>query len=240
MGQAEIRRVLAVGAHPDDIEISCAGTLARYAKKGIHVTILTVMNGDKGSYDRPAEELAREREQECLAAAAVIGAEWKGLEYVDGTLVWGPELHERMIRAIQSADPDLIITHTPNDYTSDHTETAKAVMNASFYTVCPQFRADDGKPCDTVAPVFFMDTICGVGFEPREYVDITETLEAKLEMYAKHKSQHEYLSAREGTDFSEVIKTSARYRGLQSGVQYAEAFARYDVWPRIGCERLLP
>ncbi len=173
MAQTEIRRVLAVGAHPDDIEISCAGTLALYAQRSVHVTILTVMNGNKGSYDCPAEELAQTRKQECLAAAAVIGAEWKGLGYPDGALVWDLELHERMIQAIQSADPDLIITHAPNDYMSDHTETSKAVTNASFYTVCPQFAANDGKPCDTVVPVFFMDTICGVGFEPQEYVDIT-------------------------------------------------------------------
>ena len=56
---SEVKRVLAVGAHPDDVEILCAGTLARYVENGVHVTIATVTNGDKGTYDRPPEGLPR-------------------------------------------------------------------------------------------------------------------------------------------------------------------------------------
>ena len=136
-----------------------------------------------------------------------------------------------MIRTIQSVAPDIIITHPPRRLTCRITrETSKAVTNASFYSVCPQFAAAGQTACEKVVPVYFMDTICGVGFAPEEYVDISATLDAKLAMYGKHESQHKYLSAREGTDFFDVIKTSARYRGLQSGARYAEAFARYDVW----------
>jgi len=240
MTRTDVRRVLAVGAHPDDVEILCAGTLARFVDQGAQTVILTVMNGDKGAFDVPPEELARVRRSECQAAAEVIGAEWMGLDVPDGTLVWDRDLHARMIRAIQAADPDVIITHAPNDYMSDHTETSKAVANASFYSVCPQFCADGGKACDRVAPVYFMDTLCGVGFEPQEYVDIGDTLETKLAMYAKHESQHKYLSEREGTDFFDVIKTTAHFRGLQSGCDAAEAFRRYEVWPRLLTQRLLP
>ena len=116
----------------------------------------------------------------------------------------------------------------------------KAVTNASFYTVCPQFCAGGKTPCDKVVPVYFMDTVCGLGFTPQEFVDITDTLEVKLEMYSKHESQHTYLSQREGVDLFDLVKTAAHYRGFQCGVKYAEAFSRYDVWPRLTCERLLP
>ena len=240
MSDTRIQHVLAVGAHPDDVEILCGGTLARFASDGARVSIVTTMNGDKGAFDIPAEELAETRRKECIAAAAVIGAEWVGIGTPDGTLVWDKDLHVRMIQAIQRINPDIIITHAPNDYMSDHTETAKAVMNASFYTVCPQFSAEGEMPCEEVVPVYFMDTLCGVNFVPQEYVDITDTLETKLEMYSKHESQHKYLSERESVDFFDIIKTTAHYRGLQCGRQYAEAFRRYEVWPRIPCERHLP
>jgi len=177
------------------------------------------MSGDKGAFDAPPDEVAETRRRECLAAAEVIGAEWIGLGVPDGTLLWNRGFHVRMIRAIQRADPDLILTHAPNDYMSDHTETSRAVTNASFYTVCPQFCTEGDRPTARVAPVYFMDTLCGVGFQPQEYVDITDTVETKLAMYAKHESQHRYLSQREGT---------------------AEGFRRYEAWPRLRCRRLLP
>jgi LmbE family N-acetylglucosaminyl deacetylase len=240
MTDNSIKHVLAVGAHPDDIEISCAGTLARYVKDGTRVTILTLSSGDKGTFDLPAEEITKIRENECRAAAAVIDAEWIGFGIPDGTIIWDEKLHTRMIQAIQQAAPDLIITHSPDDYMSDHVETSKAVTSASFFTVCPQFCAEDGKPASIVVPVFFMDNICGVGFLPSEYVDITDTFDTKLAMYDKHESQHTYLAERQNQDFFEVIKTSARYRGLQCGVTYAEGFRRYEVSPRLSCERLLP
>lgn len=104
MSRMDIQHVLAVGAHPDDVEILCAGTLARYRKAGVRVTILTVMNGDKGSFEMTTAETARVRREECIAAASVIGAEWRGLGIPDGTLVWDETLHRAMIRALQEIE----------------------------------------------------------------------------------------------------------------------------------------
>ena len=197
-------------------------------------------SGDKGTFDRPPEEIVALREKECRESARVIGAEWIGFGIPDGTIIWDEKLHVRMIRTIQQIDPDLIITHSPDDYMSDHIETSRAVTNASFYIVCPQFCAEGGNPASVVVPVLFMDNICGVRFLPSEYVDITDTLETKLAMYEKHVSQHSYLVQRQNQDFFEVIRTSARYRGLQCGVTYAEGFRQYQVSPRLSCTRLLP
>jgi len=240
MDQTAVRRVLAVGAHPDDIEILCGGTLARFAADGVEVVFLTVANGDKGSFDTPPDKLAEIRRKECRAAAAVIGARWVGLGVPDGTVARDKELHVRLIQALQDIDPDVIITHSPQDYMSDHTETAKAVVDASFYTVCPQFCAPNAQPCSRVVPVYFMDTLCGVEFVPQEYVDITATLDTKLEMVSKHESQHGYLSERANADMSDVVRTSAHYRGLQCGTEYAEAFSRHKAWSRLSCVRHLP
>jgi len=239
MMNGTIKRVLAVGAHPDDIEIFCAGTLARFVQKGVQVTMVTVTNGEKGSFELSAEELAEIRKNECREAAKVIGADWIGMGYPDGELIRSPDLHLQMIQVIQKANPDLIITLSPNDYHSDHVEVSKAVTNASFFGVCPQF-SKDGVVCNGVPFVYFMDTTCGVDFVPEEYVDITETLETKLEMYSKHESQHRYLKEREGVDFTDIIKTTAHFRGLQCGAEFAEAFRPYRAWPRITTERLLP
>ncbi len=235
----KIERVLAVGAHPDDIEIFCAGTLARFVQQGVQVTMVTVTNGEKGSFELSAEEMVEIRKKESIEAAKVIGAKWVGMGYPDGELIRSPELHVQLIQVIQEANPDLIITLSPNDYHSDHTEVSKAVTNASFFGMCPQF-SKEGAVCENVPFVYFMDTTCGVDFVPEEYVDITDTLETKLEMYSKHESQHCYLEDREGVDFSEIIKTTGRFRGLQCGVKFAEAFTPYRAWPRITTERLLP
>jgi len=235
-----MKKVLAGGAHPDDVEILCGGILARYADQGVNVTILTVTNGEKGSLDKPPESVVEIRNEECKLTAAVIGADWFSPGVPDRQVAWNEQLHIAMIQAIQQADPDVIITHPSNDYASDHVETSKAVVNTSFYTPCPQFTASDGNFRKKVAPVYFMDTACGVGFEPVEYVDITDTLSTKLDMLSKHASQYDYLEKRDGMDFAELIRTSARYRGFQCGCKFAEAFRPYNAWPRLQTKRILP
>ncbi len=233
------KRVLAIGAHPDDVEIFCGGTLAKFAKQGVKVTFMTVTNGDKGSFEKSVDEIIKMRKQECISAGKIINANWIGLGFSDAKLIWNEKLHIKMIQAIQQVNPDLIITHPPKDYHSDHEEVSKTVTKASFFVTCPQF-VKNAKVADKVPPVYFMDSMCGVDFIPDEYVDITNEIDEKIAMYAEHKSQHKYLGEREGIDFFDMIKTTAHYRGLQCGVQYAEGFKQFKEWGRLSTERLLP
>ena len=232
-------RVLAVGCHPDDLEILCAGTLARYAGAGHAVVMAVVANGDKGHFEIPSDELARIREKEFRASAAVIGAETIQVGIPDGQVYADHETRSKLVEVVRQARPDLVITHDPNDYFGDHTAVSHLVCDASYLAAAPLLK---GKQPATrsVPPVFFMDTVMGVRFDPEQYVDISDTVETKLKMLAKHESQLTWLREHDGVDILENVRTAARFRGLQCGVEYAEAFRTHAVWGRQTTRRLLP
>jgi len=144
-----------------------------------------------------------------------------------------------VIDLVRRAKPDVVITHSPDDYVSDHTATSRLVCDASFYASAPLVKTD--RPCHSkIPPVFFMDTVAGVNFLPTEYVDISDTFAEKREMILQHRSQFDWLSGHDHIDMVELAEVSARSRGLQCGVRYAEAFRPYQVWGRQQPRRLLP
>src|SRR5688572_24212078 len=104
-------RVLAVGAHPDDLEITCGGTLARYARAGHTVVMAHLLNGDKGHYRMAPAELVKIRREEARRAAAVIGAESVTLDMPDGMLYSCAETRQRVIDLVREVKPDVVITH---------------------------------------------------------------------------------------------------------------------------------
>ena len=232
-------RILAVGAHPDDLELLCAGTLARYAADGHTVIMAHLLNGDKGHYEMDSAELAAVRKAEADAAGRVIGAEVVGLDLPDGELCADLETRRAVIDLIRDARPDLIITHAPGDYTSDHTEASRVVCDASFFAAAPLMKTRVAAH-DKIVPVFFMDTLAGMGFLPTEYVDITDVFDRKIAMLEAHQSQLTWLKGHHGSDILDFVETTARFRGVQCGVRYAEGFRQFEVWGRKLPKRLLP
>jgi LmbE family N-acetylglucosaminyl deacetylase len=232
-------RILAVGAHPDDLEILCGGTLARYAREGHAVVMAHLLNGDKGHYKMAPATLARIRKREASAAGAVIGARVIGLDLPDAQLFSDLKTRKLIIDLVRESRPDVIITHAPSDYISDHVATSQLVCDGSFYSAAPLFKTRKAAH-RKIAPVFFMDTLAGVGFLPDEYVDISETFRKKIGMLEQHRSQLQWLKEHDHTDIVGFVETAARFRGLQCGVRYAEGFRRYEAWGRIVPRRLLP
>jgi LmbE family N-acetylglucosaminyl deacetylase len=233
------RRILAVGAHPDDVEILCAGTLARCRARGDEIIICVATNGDMGSFSKMPPELAAIRESEARTSAARHDAEFHWLGFPDEFLYTDHEARMRFTRMIREARPDLILTHAPNDYHQDHRAVSELVFVSSFMSAVPHVEA--GAPHHgQIAPIYYMDTLAGIDFLPTEYVDITEALDLKLDMLRCHESQLEWLGDYNGIDIVEFTTTVARFRGLQSGVKYAEGFRRADAWPRVTTERVLP
>jgi LmbE family N-acetylglucosaminyl deacetylase len=233
-------RVLAVGAHPDDLVILCAGTLARYAADGHAVAMVDVTRGDRGSFVHTAEEIAAIRARESRAAAEVIGAEYVGLGLSDGE-VFSQDRRQRemVIDLIRSARPDVIISHSPNDYMADHNETARLVFDASFLASLPLL-VTSHPAHDQVPPLYQMDTLAGVGFQPAEYVDISATIGDKIRMLEAHQSQLTWLRDHDGVDIVEQVRTTARFRGNQCGVACAEGFVPVLTWLRGRPYRVLP
>lgn len=230
--------VLAIGCHPDDIEIGCCGTLAKCVKRGDKVTVCHVANGNMGHEIIGPDELRIMRANEAKKAGKLAGIEVVTLDIGD-LLPNGCDITQRdkVMELIREVQPDFIITHSPTDYMPDHLAVSKLVFDASFASSVPQY----GKgPKSAIVPIFYMDNVAGLNFNPTEYVDITEEIDLKLQMLECHESQLKWMRDHDNIDFSEFVKTCSRFRGLQCGVSYAEGFIQELTWPKIVTKRLLP
>lgn len=234
--------VLAVGCHPDDLEIGCGGTLAKLSAEGHKVTMVHVANGNKGHKVIPTEELRLMRKQEAIAAGKLIGSEVISLDVPDLSVKSdSDELVQKLVQVIRRVKPDYIITHPPEDYMKDHMEVSRAVFDASFAATVPYYDEASGlSEHHKVAPIYYMDTLAGVGFLPTEYVDISDYIELKIQMNDCHQSQIKWLYEHDGIDFLDFVRTVSKFRGLQCGRPYAEGFTQCQAWPRLTTVRLLP
>ena len=233
-------RVLAFGAHPDDLEILCGGTLAKYALRGDQVTMAVATDGTKGSDKLSAEEISAVRHQEALESAAVIGAEliWMGIE--DQFIVDSVETRKKFIDVIRTVKPDVILAHYPDDYyNADHRLCGVIVTDVGIMVTQPNLKTMH-PAMDFIPQQFFMDTLAGVRCQPEDYVDITQTIKVKKEMLSKHKSQAGWLQAQYNMSPLEFVDIVARFRGIQVGFPFAEAFTQVKAWPRMRAEKLLP
>lgn len=232
--------VLAIGCHPDDIEINCAGTLAKCVARGDKVTVCHVANGNMGHEIIEPDELRVMRANEAKKAGALAGIEVVTCDIGD-LLVYNQDERQRnlVVDVIRSAQPDFIITHAPNDYMPDHLAVSHLVFDATFTASVSHYKtAVPGK--SAITPIYYMDNLAGVNFIPTEYVDVSDYIGMKMEMLECHESQLKWMRDHDHIDFAEFVKTCARYRGLQCGVQYAEGFTTCLAWPKIVPKRLLP
>ncbi|CAL1517763.1 PIG-L family deacetylase [Chitinophaga sp. MM2321] len=233
--------ILCVVAHPDDIEILCAGTLIRYARQGHTVTMAVFTNGNMGDAVIEPEKLALIREQETRAAAAIIGAKVIWCDVMDEHVFPDPEQRRKMIDVLREADPDVIFTHSPNDYHPDHRYVGQLVFDAYFQKGLPHIPGQSFPACRFgQSQLYYMDNLGGIGFLPTEYVDISDVFDIKKAMLACHKSQFEAMKTLADTDLLDMIEVQARFRGLAAGCRYAEGFTRLDAFQRGLTSRILP
>jgi len=233
-------KVLAIGCHPDDIEVACAGTMAKYVKLGHEVTVCHVANGDLGHAVIQPAELRTMRRQEAINAGKLAGIKVITCDIGD-IVVYSEDRSQRdkVVDVIRAEQPDVIITHSPNDYMPDHTAVSKLVFDATFAASVPHYKTEvDGAA--KLTPLLYMDTLAGVNFMPTEYVDISDTIDIKLEMLECHESQMKWMRDHDHIDFADFVKTCAKFRGLQCGAPYAEAFTMCHAWPKIPTKRMLP
>jgi LmbE family N-acetylglucosaminyl deacetylase len=232
--------VLAVGAHPDDLEILCGGTLARFVQEGHEVVMCNATRGDRGSFVHTSEEIAAIRDVEAKRAAEVCGARHTTLGLHDAEVNAADRDQQRLvIDLVRETKPDVIITHHPHDYMGDHNEISKLVFDCSFHATLPLYETSRPNHAK-VAPLYYMDTIMGLGFQPTEYVDVSDVIETKAAMLEAHESQLTWLRDHDGVDIVEQMRAAARFRGLQCGARYAEGFVQCQTWLRATTRRLLP
>ncbi len=199
--------VLAITTHPDDMEINCAGTLLKCKERGDRVVVCHLCNGNMGHEIIMPEELAEMRANEAKTSGAMVGFEvfWGGFDDV-AIYADNKEARDKVVDVIREVDPDFIITHDPNDYMPDHVATSKLVFDASFTATVPHYKTKVDKVA-RLTPIYYMDNLAGVGFEPTEFVDVTEHIDKKLEMLECHASQVVWMRDHDNIDFPDMVKT---------------------------------
>ena len=193
--------ILAIGAHPDDIEFGCGGALVKYTQRGHRLFLLVMTGGELGGSSSV-------RTQEQKASGNILGAEkiyWGG--YEDTHLVVDVDLIGKIEAVIAEVKPDFIFCNFPDDTHQDHRHLAQAIMSATRY----------------IRNVLFFEGPTTQNFNPQVFVDISDTLDRKVEALQAHRSQVMKTNI-EDLSIVEVARSSANFRGIQGRVKNAEAF----------------
>jgi len=232
-------RVLAIGAHPDDLELMACGTLAKFKQLGSVVCMVVATDGSAGHSVIQPEELAKIRYREAELSANLIEAEFHWMGFPDELITDDITTKMCFVDLIRLTRPDLIITHHPQDYHPDHRVISRLVFEASFVSSLPGITSKY-PPHPGVPSLYYFDCINGINFEPTEFVDITQTYELKKEMLGCHTSQLKEFNEHEDIDYFDMMYIQSRFRGLQCGVMYAEGYTQERSYPRLHAWRSLP
>jgi N-acetylglucosamine malate deacetylase 1 len=238
--QAEKTRILAIHAHPDDIEILAGGTLALLAAAGHTVTIVTMTPGDCGSADLASDDIAAQRRNEAGSAASRIGAEYRCAEFRDMSIFNDDASRRRVVEILRRNKPGLVLTASPIDYLCDHEATSVLVRDACFAAPLRNYTTRDvqaAAPLPAIPHLYFMDPVGGVDRDGQRvaadfYVDVETVFAKKTEMLSRHASQREWLMKHHGIDdYLAMMETHTRDIGQRGGVKLAEGFRRYKGHP---------
>ena len=229
-------RVLAIHAHPDDIEIQCAGTLALLGRAGCHLTLATMTPGDCGSAEHDAESISALRRAEAKAAADLLGADYRCLEFRDLSIFNDDPSRRRMVEFLRSTRPDLILAPPPVDYLCDHEMTHLLVRDACFIAPIPNYATRQWEPASPLSKIphlYLVDPLEGQDRDARPlppafHVDVTPVFPLKRAMLACHASQRNWLMTQHGMDeYLDSQHQWSRHRGAEVGVDHAEGFRQY-------------
>ena len=233
-------RILAIHAHPDDIEFQCAGTLALLKQKGCPITLVTMTPGDCGSAELGPDEIAAVRRKEAQASADLLGAEYVCLEFRDLSIIVDNDSRRRVTEAVRRARPEIVLTAPPTDYMCDHEATSRLVRDACFCAPIPNYATrqwDPAPPIDAIPHLYYVDAIEGTDYYGNPIaaefvVDVSATFDLKQKMLACHESQRSWLRKQHGID--EYLERAQRWsamRGQEIGAKYGEAFTQHKGHP---------
>ena len=193
--------ILAIGAHPDDLELSCGGTLIQHVQGGDDVFLMVITDGSMGG----DPEIRR---QEQLDAAKIIGAKdvfFGG--YPDTTFECNRESIMKIEKIIDKVDPEVVYTHFGEDTHQDHRHIARAVVPAAR----------------SVPNLLFFEGLSSQNFNPTVFVNIGRVINQKLGALEAHTSQVQKTNI-ENMSIIDISRSAANFRGIQGRVTYAEGF----------------
>lgn len=228
--------VLAIHAHPDDIEIQCAGTLLLLQRAGCRISVATMTAGDGGSAEMGPKEIADVRRGEAQAAADILRADYTCLEFKDLSIVFDNDSRRRVTEYVRRQKPDIILTAPPVDYMHDHEITSQLVRDACFNASVPNYRTqqwDPAPPSTAIPHLYYVDAVEGMDHfgnrHPIDFVvDVSEVFETKIEALACHSSQRNWLRQQHGVDeYLDACRRWSHLRGAEIDVEHAEGFRQY-------------
>ena len=207
------KKVLVIGAHPDDPESMCAGTMLKLKAMGAEVVAVYLTSGEAGIVGKTHEQARAIRQAEARKACEVLGVRAVFLTQTDGNAEVNKERYAEMKALIEAEQPDMVITHWPIDSHRDHRVCSILVYDAWRMT---------GRDFD----LYYSEVMTGMqtqNFTPTLWVDITDYRDKKIEAYLCHESQELEGAVKEYHD------TMERMRGMECQAKYAEAFVQ-QLW----------
>jgi LmbE family N-acetylglucosaminyl deacetylase len=203
-------KIIAIGAHPDDIELACGGTIAKACRQG-HIIKMVIVTGksSQGHSGMSIRTKAEAKEEACEAATILGVKDLEVLGYEDMAVPYSARLISQLDQIITDFRPNIILTHFPFDTHQDHIHTAQSTISAArrFNTILMY------EPINQSGRGY-------VAFRPQVYIDISEVKDQKMKALQAHHSQHK----KYGNSWLEAVEARARYRGFEMNAAYAECF----------------
>lgn len=229
------RTALAIAAHPDDIEFSMAGTLLLLRDAGWAIHCMNLSTGSQGSAILTAARTRAVRRREAQEAARLMGAVWHPPVADDIEILYGVSLLRRVSAVVRKVNPSVVLTHPPQDYMEDHTETCRLAVTAAFSKNFPNYKSTPPtKPGTGEVTVYHCmpHMLCnplGERVHPEAYVDISGVMDRKTDALAAHASQKKWLDDTQGMDsYLKTMQGFGATLGKESkGFGYAEGWRRH-------------
>jgi LmbE family N-acetylglucosaminyl deacetylase len=235
MSEKKNKRVLAIAAHPDDIEFVMSGTLILLGQAGYELHYMNIANGCCGSTQWSAAHTAEVRLREAIAAADLIGAEFHPPLTADLQIFYDSPTLAHLAAIVREVSPQIVLTHAPIDYMEDHTNACRLAVTAAFARGMPNFPTDPPRPpVDGPVTIYHAQPHgncdpLGHEVRPDFCVDVTSVIDQKVAMLACHKSQQDWLDASQAMNsYIEAMKDLNRQVGRMSGrCEYAEGWRKH-------------
>lgn len=231
--------LLAIAAHPDDVELACAGIMLVAKKLGKRTGILDLTRGELSTRGTPALRL-----KETEAASAVMGLDWRAnLEIPDGNIELNQDNILKIVRAIRETRPTMMITPHFNERHPDHEHAAKLAKEAAFYAGLQKIQTVDNnkQPQTPHRPSLVMQYMQTYSFEPSVIIDVSSVFQDRMKAVTAYESQfgvskagkritaaHEPETFLTQSGFYEWIEGRARHYGMMIGAEFAEPFWTYE------------
>ena len=227
------KTVLSLGAHPDDAEFMCTGTLALLRERGWEVHIASMAPGDCGTVQYSREEISRIRKGEAATAAAMLDGQYHCLECGDIFIMYDRPTLLKAIELVRKVRPTIVFTLSPSDYMVDHETASRLAQTACFCCGVVNVETPGAEPFEPIPHLYYMDAVegkdkLGTEIKPGVVVDTTTVMETKEKMLCCHESQRDWLLKHHGMDeYVNMMRAFGEQRGSLIGRPFAEGFRQH-------------